>query len=109
MLLAKALAHALTETFSGDALEMAGDRAAIVTTASAILRVIMVVFLEGQKYQRPRIKIRTGQRTDKREKFTSREVFLMCSMRRSGDAAAGQYPLRQFLQVLASPILGSMQ
>src|ERR1700736_1645963 len=54
MLVAKALAQALTEVFSGDAFDRAGANAAIVATASRILRIIMVVFLEGQKIPTPR-------------------------------------------------------
>ncbi len=53
MLEANALAQAFADVLSGDALEMAGDNMATVTDASATLRKIMVVFLDGQKYQRP--------------------------------------------------------
>jgi hypothetical protein len=60
MLDAKALAQAFAEILSGDALETVGDKAAMVTAASAALRRIMVVFLEGQKYQRPARTLRSG-------------------------------------------------
>jgi hypothetical protein len=60
MLDANALAQAFAEILSGDALEMVGYDAAIVTAASAIFRRIMVVFLKGQKYQRPACTIRSG-------------------------------------------------
>jgi hypothetical protein len=53
MLEANALAQAFAEALSGEALETAGDRAATVTAARATFRRIMVVFLDGQKYQRP--------------------------------------------------------
>jgi hypothetical protein len=60
MLDANALAQAFAEILSGDAFETVGDNVAIVTTASAIFRRFMVVFLEGQKYQRPACTIRSG-------------------------------------------------
>jgi hypothetical protein len=48
MLDANALAQALAEVLSDDALETVGDRAAMVTAARATFRRIMVVFLKGQ-------------------------------------------------------------
>jgi hypothetical protein len=60
MLDANALAQAFAETLSGDALEMVGDNVATVMAASATFRRIMVVFLKGQKYQRPACTIRSS-------------------------------------------------
>src|ERR1700722_5752566 len=115
MLDANALAQAFAEILSGDALEM-------VAAASATFRRIMVVFPEDQKYQRPKRTLRSGPHPDKREIFVLRGNFLMRETavtlsatpeireeRRSSHAATAQYPTRQFLQVLAGPILGSVQ
>jgi hypothetical protein len=55
-----------------------GDNVAIVTTASAIFRRFMVVFLKGQKYQRPKRTLRSGPHPGKREIFVLRGNFLMC-------------------------------
>jgi hypothetical protein len=43
----------LTEAFSGDALAIMGEKAAIVTAAKAILRMFMVVFLEVKNTNAP--------------------------------------------------------
>src|SRR5271165_176553 len=122
MLDANALAQAFAEALSGDALGMEGDNVATVTAASAIFRRIMVVFLKGQKYQRPASTIRSGVHPDKRENFALCTIFLMRETavtllrtpqrrgrRRSSHAATAQDPAGQLLQVLARLILGPMQ
>ena len=70
----------------------------------------MVVFLDGQRYQHPTLTIDALQRPDKREKLPAALDSLMCSRRRaSSNPALAQDPLRQFLQILALAVLGSVQ
>ena len=52
-LVAKAYAHASSAAASGKAFDTAGASAPIAKARSAIFLWFMVVFLDGQKYQRP--------------------------------------------------------
>jgi hypothetical protein len=88
MVEANAVAQALAEAFSGDALETAGANAAIERAATTILRVFMVVFLKGQKYQRPTIKIGSHHLAGKREFFSLGAFLLMCAVAATGAVAA---------------------
>src|ERR1700675_1132140 len=89
MLDANALAQAFAESLS-DALETVGDKAATVTAANAIFRRIMVVFLDGQKYQRPAGTIRSGGSPGQTRNFCALQKFPhVCEGRHT--SMAGKY------------------
>jgi hypothetical protein len=78
MRVAKACAQAASDALSGDALEIEGDMAAVAARMSPTVRIFMVVFLDGQKYQRPTVTLGWGVRPHKREKLGEPQIFLMC-------------------------------
>jgi hypothetical protein len=78
MLPAKAFAHALADTLSEVALAMTGDSAASAAQVKTVLRINMVVFLDGRRYQRPTsVNIKIGHTRDKREIFSIQTDLLM--------------------------------
>jgi hypothetical protein len=61
MLSTKARAQIFIAAVSGDALQIVGENAAMAAAASPKVRGFMVVFLDGQRYQRPTVRITTHQ------------------------------------------------